>query len=254
MMRIIATLIGMTNGYKILAFGDWGRESHSDKLDDINRYIMISSDYDSVFLLGDNFYPNGIDPKFGINDSKFLLFSDHLAKDIEGINFNGIMGNHDYKLGDLTSQFVYPHPRWIMPNKYYFQRFNSGMICVWFIDTTFFFDDSDQIPWLINSLENESEECHWKLMAGHRPVYSAGEYATTDGTLAYQPVITDIISKYGIHMYFSGHEHNSQVLFKDGVYYLIAGAICELRSGSLTTDNEYYSNNLYDYSGKQDDG
>ena len=154
------------------------------------------------------------------------------------------MGNHDYKLGDLTSQFVYPHPRWIMPNKYYFQRFNSGMICVWFIDTTFFFDDSDQIPWLINSLENESEECHWKLMAGHRPVYSAGEYATTDGTLAYQPVITDIISKYGIHMYFSGHEHNSQVLFKDGVYYLIAGAICELRSGSLTTDNEYYSNNL----------
>jgi hypothetical protein len=124
-----------TPSHTLIAFGDWGHAENVDLVDRINHYL-ISHQVDGVMLLGDNFYPAGINPELGVDDPQFELFSDHLARKLE-MPFFVVLGNHDYMQNGQTAQIEYKHPWWVMEEGNFFVLFpltEKTHACVWFVD------------------------------------------------------------------------------------------------------------------------
>jgi hypothetical protein len=182
---------------------------------------------DGVFLLGDNFYPQGIDDTLG--SSQFSQFTNVLAYGMECMYYP-VMGNHDW-LGNGQAQidFASVDSRWKMAGGYY--RFEKFVIenlhaCVWFIDTNNF--DYVQSAWLDTSIAH-SDNCDWKIVAGHYPVFTAGEYFDSDVVLKFRNAILPTLHKHKIDLYISAHEHQSQILKDETTTYLISGATSDMR-------------------------
>jgi hypothetical protein len=113
-------LVSSEGGGTIIAFGDSGDRIAYTKLVYLNFFLkknLRPKNYlDFVCLLGDNFYPNGIDPVFGLRDPQFRLFTDVLARDIRN-NFYVTAGNHDHlRPGSIGFQVEYASVdnRWFM--------------------------------------------------------------------------------------------------------------------------------------------
>ncbi len=90
-----------------------------------------------------------------------------------------------------------------------------------------------QTSWLAEVLSSTS--LPWKIAVGHKPAYSAGWYGSTDYILEQW---VPLFEKYGLDIYFSGHEHSYErtwpikggCLCADGVVYITAsGAGSDLR-------------------------
>ena len=217
--------------YEIIAFGDWGVPKHPEYL--IPTADLIRSWYssvDAVFLLGDNFYPRGINVSLGVRDPAFNLFSDILAPSTSA-KFHVIFGNHDY-MGSPDAQIEYSnhHPQWIFPRPYYFKSFRSpvGRICSWFLDTDEGRFDADQARWLNHTLRDEASNCAFLLVNGHHPVYDGGEYRSNQHLIDH---LLPILTFHKVHLYIAGHEHQSQILQSPDLptTFLIAGAISDMR-------------------------
>lgn len=92
----------------------------------------------------------------------------------------------------------------------------------------------EQIPWLEEVLSNSGTP--WKIAVGHKPAYSSGWYGPTDYIVEHW---VPLFEKYGLDIYFNGHEHSYErtwpiregCLCADGVVYITAsGAGSDLRS------------------------
>lgn len=180
---------------------------------------------DATLLLGDLFYPRGpsgrSDPRFGELIGSFSAAG-------TGPVF-AALGNHD-RMGDWKSMIRYPDVRWRMPGAYYFERFakQSFSVCMWFLDTDKREFDEVQSEWLRRGLETEGPGCSWKIVLGHHFIYTGGEYKDNDWLKTH---LEPIFSKYRVHMYISGHEHQSQVLKPKTAFtwHIIAGASGDMR-------------------------
>jgi len=217
--------------YEILAFGDWGFQSRSHVLAPMTR--VIASRYrslDSVFLLGDNFYPSGIASDRGTEDPAFNLFRDILAPSTP-VNFYPVLGNHDH-LGSIQAQLDYTdvHPQWIFPARHYFQRLagRGGIqICAWFLDTDKQLFDTNQARWLDSSITAEKDTCDWLVVSGHHPIFDAGEYRSNQYLIA---TLLPILTRHQVNLYLSGHEHQSQVHYDGTTTFFIAGATGDIHN------------------------
>ena len=96
----------------LVAFGDWGNRHNIKPIKSINSYLcdQQQQEIDSVLLLGDNFYSNGIDPKLGFKDPRFDMFKKTLAKNLQ-FPFYPILGNHDILNGKEGTQFQLDYGR-----------------------------------------------------------------------------------------------------------------------------------------------
>ena len=236
----ITSLSPVIRRVSFLAFGDWGLNSESltatmNKIE--AKFFFAQPDYLSgVFLLGDNFYPRGIRRELSLRDPQFNLFSGTIATNAPpGLVFYPVLGNHDW-MGDTDAQIAYSrfHPRWVMPALYYMHKFASDSVCAWFIDTESFFSDMTQQRWLRDSLASSSA-CVWKIVNGHYPVFTGGEY-TSCGTLdRFRAAILPILNEYRVDLYVSGHEHQSQILKQEdhNTVYVVAGAVADMRGNRV---------------------
>ena len=209
---------------RFAGFGDWG---HIGPAMDTFVADLTSNlgPIDGIFLLGDNFYPVGINAALGLNDPQFAEFV-KLAH-CTTAPFYTLLGNHDYS-GSVSAQLEFDHPQWIMPQTYYLKRFvmSGGEVCVWFLDTNCGRFNEAQIAWLTESIQTETE-CTWRVATGHHPVYTSGEYS--DNKILKKKLLP-ILQAHNFVMYISGHEHSTQIL-KDPSYrtlYVIAGATSEI--------------------------
>lgn len=177
-----------------------------------------------VVLLGDNFYPSGVK---SVVDKQW---NEKHWQPYEALKlaFYPILGNHDYA-GNIAAQIEYSakDSRWKMPARYY--RFHHEGIDFFAIDTNRF--DAQQAKWLDYYL-NQSR-AQWRIVYGHHPIFSYGNHGHSKQLIkALWPIIKD-----RAEFYFSGHDHDKQVLQLNSNYFVVSGASAqteETHSGRLT--------------------
>ncbi len=154
---------------------------------------------DFVALLGDNFYPTGVD---SVNDPGW---DRAYLKPYSAINlpFYPALGNHDY-LGSVRAQLRFEDPtgRWLPDGRRY--TFSVG-------DADFFVIDTQRRPrsqrrWLTRKLRRSTAP--WKVVYGHKPFRSAGKHGG-DATLEAQ--LLPVLTAYGVQFYLAGHDHHAEV-------------------------------------------
>jgi tartrate-resistant acid phosphatase type 5 len=219
---------------------------------------------DFVVLLGDNFYPSGV------NSMTDTQWQTAFVQPYATVNapFYAVLGNHDYggegagfetERADVQVAYSTTNPKWRMPAGHY--RFSQGHAEFFALDTNRSFwgplrggDDlsrADISAWLASSTAT------WKIAVGHHPLMSngphgnAGHYDCREvlGTCVAAPLFTD-----GRHVksfmesvvcgradvYLSGHDHSLQWLKPtcNGTQLFVSGAGAS--ATSLTTTNPVY--------------
>ncbi len=173
---------------------------------------------DAVTLLGDNFYPagveNNVDPLWNKYDKTF-----------ENINkpIYSVLGNHDY-LQNPVSQVK--NSKWIMDSWYYKKEYDN--VDLYFLDTVQFNVHNwvskekieevhgldyqtligDQLEWLNYELSKKPNKK--KLVLGHYPIITNGFYNDKVGDLF--DYLIETFKKNNVNIYLSGHEHNIQYI------------------------------------------
>jgi hypothetical protein len=182
---------------------------------------MPKSDF--TILLGDNFYPSGV---VSVNDPKFSYFNEFRES---SDRFYVIPGNHDYGTdGSVGHQIAYSKldAKWIFPSTYYSKilpvKNSIFRLCLIFLDTMYL--KAKQLEWFESELIKCSEPNMIRIVAGHYPVYSSGQYADSESCEANRNHVKPLLTKYKVGLYLSGHEHQMQALVEHGVHYIISGA------------------------------
>lgn len=223
----------------IACIGDWGYET----LPDFIRHSL--KDVDCLFLLGDNFYPSGVESLDDEQWEKKLRkhFPPEKRKYV-------VLGNHDY-LGDVYAQIQYTFSKkyftWYFPHFYYDEKDNENDAHFFFIDTAllapqytlnllhscninehylqiyYFLIDHfamKQREWIVRELKRSTAK--WKLIVGHYPVLSGGRHQISNELYTF---IKDLCKNYSIDYYISGHEHNVQLLQSFGTNFIISAGL-----------------------------
>lgn len=86
---------------------------------------------------------------------------------------------------------------------------------------------SPQHLWLTDSATGEFESTEfqdaiWKFVIFHDPPYTSANGKS--GSQQVRDHLVSLFEQYGVDMVFSGHAHNYERLFKDGVNYIVTGA------------------------------
>lgn len=223
---------------KILCVGDWGEYFTEDM-----RKTIYKQNYDIIFLLGDNFYPDGIKKYKDKNWNKlYYNFPDNIIKHV-------VLGNHDY-IGNVHYQimktFSSKYFSWYLPHYFYDVKDELNSIHYIHIDTqllSLYYTSNmlsscnvdekylqkyykiydiyqlEQKKWLENILEKSSYK--WKIICGHYPIISGGPHQHVSELSEY---MEPLLYKYDIDLYISGHDHNSQLLKKNNTLFMVCGA------------------------------
>lgn len=228
---------------RFVVLGDVGHASSALKAtaamvrNKISSHVHVTA----ALLLGDNFYPRGIES--GVTDPQFTNVFENIIAPSLNAPFHVLLGNHDW-MGDIRAQIEYSriNPKWNLPSEFYFQRFQSDIFstCVWFLDTEHFSSAKEQINWLSNSLAAESPSCTWKIVGGHHPIFDVGEYRDTSKLVE---SLLPILESFKVNLYLSGHEHQSQVMFNpalSSVTFLVCGITSERRSNKRKPEHPYF--------------
>ncbi len=166
------------------------------------------------------------------------------------------LGNHDYN-GNPEAEIQYSQKskRWHMPSRYYSQNEKlNDTIEVLFIhlDTSPFISDyrkndsiyhvSDQdtklqIHWLDSILAQS--HARWKIVIGHHPLYSSVEKRGNTKELIDQ--VQPLFEKYGVQVYFCGHEHFMQYLVDGSINSFVCGSAALTRPASIRPDVKFGS-------------
>lgn len=200
---------------KIYLLGDVGEMNKNTKK--IFNNIKKDDSEKVIFLLGDNFYPDGVS---SINDEQWLNFKN------TNIDFPiyAILGNHDY-LGNVKAQIEYNKNNWNLPNFYYKKTFDN--IDFFFIDTSIILPNFSNIDYtivksklghepleyckkMLDWLEDElTKTKNYKIVVGHYPISSLGIYGINKKLFI---KLFPIFKKYDVKYYISGHDHNLQIV------------------------------------------
>ncbi len=202
-----------------VSFGDWGMPEGVSVLARTRDRIRSLAQVDFVSLLGDNFYGS-------VSSEMSKLFE--VCKVSPNLPHYAILGNHDYRGHHLFQLgFSRIDSAWHMPHTYYSKIFKSDQmtICALFIDTEPIHtrSGSDQLVWMREVLQSPScRTATWRIVSGHRNIHTAGIYSRETRI---RDSIGPILREHNVHVYYSGHEHNMQLLSDDKTVYAIAGKI-----------------------------
>jgi hypothetical protein len=203
-------------GPRFFALGDGGTGSPDQhRVGSAVREKCASAGCDFGVLLGDNFYPDGVesaeDPQWA---TKFEQpYAGILAA---GIPFYAVLGNHDYAdgrdFGRGAHQVAYGqnHPLWRMPAAHY--AFAEGHAAFLALDTTALDArlpgaEAEQARTVEQALAANSRP--WVIALGHHPLLSNGTNGNARGAL--ERFLSSQVCPRA-DLYISGHDHNLQVL------------------------------------------
>ena len=184
----------------------------------VNQVQKMIMPKDVVTILGDNFYP------YGVNGKDDPLWNNYheIFKDLSNPKYS-ILGNHDY-LSNPTCQIRNEH--WIMDDWYFKKEFQN--IDLYFLDTNQFLIHDwvseekieevhqidvttliyNQIDWLDNEMKKNKNKN--KIVFGHYPLISNGVYKTKMEKL--YDYLYECFKRNNVNLYISGHEHNIQFI------------------------------------------
>ncbi len=225
-----------------IVVGDWGRNGTMNQLEVANamgswcttRAITNNGKCHLIVSTGDNFYDNGVHNVHAkqFNDSFEGIYT---HSGLLNTPWYLVNGNHDWR-GDPHAQIEYSKysKRWIFPD-YYHSFIIPNLVQFIFIDTTPFLSDyrtnpkmntklleqqntEKQLIWFKEQVKKgEDAKVLWKLAVGHHPMYSAaGKHGDIPEMISN---FEKLMSEEGVHMYWSGHDHNLQHLRNDTARY-----------------------------------
>jgi hypothetical protein len=186
-----------------------GDRNQSAVSEAMTRYYQ-QNPYSLAVLAGDNIYTNGEMEKIG------AVFEQPYATLLkQGVKFHACLGNHDIRSqnGELQLRYAGYH----MDGRRYTYREKSAQFFV--LDTNTNADWKGQLTWLDQELSRSTAP--WKIVYGHHPIYSSGQYGTSQEMIS---MLTPLFKKRGVQLYINGHEHNYERTRPiDGTTYLITG-------------------------------
>jgi hypothetical protein len=201
---------------RVLAFGDFGNGSGEQKrvAQTIASYHQ-GQRFDFAITLGDNFYSVGMESP---SDSRWKTWFEDLYGPL-GIPFYASLGNHDWGHPDSpAAEILYSGltPTWRMPAAYY--TFTAGPVQFFALDTQSVALARKQREWLDRELANS--QARWKVVYGHHPIYSDGNYEDRPDLIdSLLPILANRVDAY-----ICGHDHNLQALVAQrGVRFYVAG-------------------------------
>jgi acid phosphatase len=195
------------------------------------NYYHQQNPYNLVILAGDNIYNNGEIEKI---NQVFELPYQPLLKN--GVKFHACLGNHDIRTDNGVPQVKYPG--FNMQGRYY--TFTQNQVQFFALDTNNNADWQNQLIWLEKELS--SSQNPWKIVFGHHPIYSSGQYGSNKNFIK---IFTPLFKKYNVQLYINGHEHNYERTSSiNGTTYLICGAGAGNRPVGRSSWTEYSTSNL----------
>ena len=175
---VLAPTLDQASTLRILAVG---RQGYGNQLSEQIAYEMEKAAAEhpthAVFLLGDNFHPDGVesvnDPQW---DRKFEQLYD--GAHLRGMPFFAVVGNHDVD-GNEMAEVGYARERkgsarWHMDDLYYTRDFGRVkgrvLVRVVFLDTVDLINDPEpQLDFAARAFEMPGEPV-WRVIAGHYPL------------------------------------------------------------------------------------
>lgn len=211
------------------AIGDQGSGTYRQYLTAAKMELSCRSQRDVNFtlFLGDNFYWAGVK---SVRDDKFSeLFEEAYGSTcLLGMPYYAVLGNHDYKSVPFA-QVEYSRKglgsgRWNMPDTTYVKDFGKidgvPLIRLVVLDTQSPIEN--QLALLKKAFSND-QKVVWKMVAAHKVIRSHSEKYRDNDYLVKKLLPT--LKTLGVHVYFSGHAHNLQLVQKEGEpVYVVSGA------------------------------
>jgi tartrate-resistant acid phosphatase type 5 len=231
-------VIHLPDSLNFLVISDFGGQGGKIQKDVGAQLGQIAKLEKSKFIItcGDNYHQNGIpnacDPRWK-SEYEDIYSSPSLT-----IPWYASLGNHDY-VGNAKAEIEYSFisKRWKMPDRYYAhtEKINDTTdILFVHIDTSPFIteyrnndstyhvlgqDIQKQLCWIDSVLA--SSHALWKIVVGHHPIYSSvGNHGDTKELI---DDILPLLQKYGVRIYFCGHEHFLQYLVHDKLNFFVCG-------------------------------
>jgi acid phosphatase len=206
-----------------------------------------------VISTGDNFYPHGVD---SVTDPQFRSsFEEIYSAPSLQTPWYAVLGNHDYE-GSPGAEVAYSSrsQRWRMPARYWAEEMTvgGGTATFYFLDTTPIarlsnaaahvplLGTSDeargQLRWFEQRLA--ADRSAWKIVVGHHPIFSSGNHGEAP---AVAERVRPLLERYGVQVYFNGHDHDLEHLVERGVNYVCSG------SGALSRHVEAVAQSRFAY-------
>jgi len=222
---------------------------------------------DGLFLLGDNFYSQGLDR---VDSLRWRTgFEAMYPADVFPGACYAILGNHDYhdNKGGERAQLAYAKrggTRWTMPHKWYRQEFGD-LITLLALDTNLrslsgTIHPKIKIPQASLSATEEAEQWAWleaelakprgrfTVVAGHHPVYSNGMHGDSKELVE---KLAPMLQRHGVHLYLCGHDHDLQHLEFEGQktsFVISGGGGARIREAKNLERKTPYFNAVYGFS------
>lgn len=219
-----------TAPFTFLAFGDFGRDSNSQRR---LRDQMLRDTFSFVLTTGDNAYRDGTYDQF--DQKVFQVYGDIFKRSA----IFPTLGNHDYHDNDgapYLDLFDLPgnagSPEAI--ERYY--SFDYGDAHFVGLDSNILLNaagsaaSTDMLDWLRNDLGQTTRR--WKIVAFHHPAYSTGKHGSNSRV---QAGLVPILEEFGVDLVLTGHDHIYQrthplragqvtPVEKGGIVYIVSGA------------------------------
>ncbi|MEO8334438.1 MAG: tartrate-resistant acid phosphatase type 5 family protein [bacterium] len=251
----MAVVVPARGALTFLAFGDWGRNGESPQREVAVQLGETARAFDAKFflVLGDNFYPNGVQ---SVNDPQWRTSLENVYTAYPlGVDWYVALGNHDYH-GNPQAEVDYSKVsrRWRMPSRYYsITKTVAPNVTAQFliIDTSPFIeayrkepesyhvagaDTARQRRWIESTLKASTAQ--WKFIVGHHNVFSGGKRTVMPDM---ERLLVPIMKKYGVNAYICGHEHHLEHIQPEanGPHYFISGAAAEANEAPGTKGTRF---------------
>jgi tartrate-resistant acid phosphatase type 5 len=210
-----------------------------------------------VITCGDNYHANGIasadSPRWKAE------FEDVYSAPSLMIPWYASLGNHEYR-GKPDAEVGHSKlsPRWKMPARYYShtEKIDGADEALFVhLDTAPFVssyhkkgssyhvagqDWKAQLRWLESVLA--ASHARWKIVVGHHPIYAAAK--AHGDTKELRNGVLPLLEKYGVQMYFCGHDHVLQHLVHEKVNFFVCGGGSTHRSAQDRPDVRFGAGSL----------
>ncbi len=228
---------------RIFAIGDAGTGDWRQRLvaSSMENHAENYSDPEAVLILGDIFYPDGIESP---SDSRWgSEFRDMYTGPLLDAAFRPVLGNHDFH-GRPQAYIEYSQldARWQMPALYYSFEMeipSGGTVAFFALDTSQVAVGEVQLEWLSDGLSRT--EADWIVVFGHHPIDSGGKHG---GEPALVERLLPVLVDGGVDFYLSGHDHHLALMNTTPLHTIVAGAGGKIRSAHWTESTEFAATQL----------
>jgi acid phosphatase type 7 len=181
------------------------------------------NNYSMLFVLGDTVH-------LGFMDSLWKEAFAAISTCSSSVPVSYVIGNHDTLFGglELYQDYLCPPAGADEREKCLYKRFDINNVHFLVLDleweTETYTPREEQ--WLIQQLQSIPRN-DWLVVMSHTFYYGSGLYQYGWAWYDNQKTIaklTPLFEKYGVDLVLSGHKHQTEVLQKNGITYVIAGS------------------------------